>query len=66
MSGSITIRPNQISRSAIAALTFPAAPVAIMRVVEMGAPHRLARNAARASLSGGAGVGPMRHKLPIE
>jgi hypothetical protein len=34
MSGSITIWPNQISRSAIAALTFPAAPVAIMRVVE--------------------------------
>jgi hypothetical protein len=31
--------PNHISRSAIAALTFPAAPSAIIRVVEMGAPQ---------------------------
>jgi hypothetical protein len=38
--------PIHISRSAIAALTLPEAPSAIMRVVEMGAPHRLARNAA--------------------
>jgi hypothetical protein len=45
--------PIHISKSAIAALTFPDAPAAIIWVVEMGAPHRLARNAVRASLSGG-------------
>ena len=47
------VHPNHISKSAIAALTLPEAPAAIIWVVEMGAPQRLARNAARAALSGG-------------
>ncbi len=46
-------QPNHISKSAIAALTFPAAPAAIIRVVAIGTAHRLARNAARTSFSGG-------------
>jgi cation transport ATPase len=46
-------QPNHISKSAIAALTFPAAPAAIIRVVAIGTDHRLARNAARTSFSGG-------------
>ena len=47
------IHPIHISKSAIAALTFPAAPAAIIRVVAIGTAHRLARNAARTSFSGG-------------
>jgi len=45
--------PIHISKSAIAALTLPPAPAAIIRVVVMGAAHRLARNAANTSFSGG-------------
>ena len=47
------IDTSQESKSAIAALTFPAAPAAIIRVVAIGTDHRLARNAARTSFSGG-------------
>ena len=44
---SYDFHPIHISKSAIAALTLPLAPSAICRVIEMGAPHERARNAAR-------------------
>jgi hypothetical protein len=47
------IHPNHISKSAIAALTLPDAPAAIIRVVAIGTAQRLARNAARISFAGG-------------
>jgi hypothetical protein len=50
---SLSLHPNHISRSAIAALMSPWEPSAIWRLMEMGAPQRLTRNAARAALSGG-------------
>ena len=45
--------PIHTSKSPKAALTFPLAPSAILRVIRMGAPHRRARKAARASFAGG-------------
>lgn len=52
------------SRSCDLAGTDPKSSVAIMRVVEMGARQRLARNAARASFSGGRSRSDLE-KLPF-
>jgi hypothetical protein len=50
---SIKGHPNHIFKSAIAALTFPVVPAAIIRVVAIGTAHRRARNAANTSFSDG-------------